>query len=205
MEFLNRKVKRMKKKIFSLGLVVCLFAVVAGSTAAYFTTSETAHNIVTTHKVDIAISETTIVTDENGKIEEVPFGSVTFDNVMPTATVSKIVKVQMPQDSAGAWVRVKIEKNVTLADKTEGNTDYMILDINHDDWLLGTDGWYYYKNPMKAEDATTPIFEEVQFSYRMDNSHQNATANVIITAQAVQTANNGATIWEAQGWPSAEE
>ena len=178
-----------------------MFAVAAGSTAAYFTTSEIVHNVVTTHKVDIAIQETTIVTDENGKTEELPFGEVTFDNVMPTATVSKIVKVQMPQDSAGAWIRVKIEKNVTLVDKTEGNTDYMLIDIE-EGWIQGADGWYYYEKPLAADGITTPIFEEVQFSHAMDNTHQNATANIVITAQAVQTANNGSTVLEAAGWPN---
>lgn len=191
----------MKKKIFSLALVIGLLAIAVGSTAAYFTTSETAHNVITTHKVDIAIQETTVVADENGKIEEVPFGSVSFEHVMPTATVSKIVKVQMPKDSATAWVRVKIEKNVTLADNTAGNTDYMMIDIE-DGWKQGEDGWFYYEKPLKAEDITEPIFEEVQFSHAMGNNHQNATANIVITAQAVQTANNGSTVMEAAGWPN---
>lgn len=191
----------MKRKIFSLALVIGLLAIAVGSTAAYFTTSETAHNVITTHKVDIAIQETTIVADENGKIEEVPFGSVSFEHVMPTATVSKIVKVQMPKDSATAWVRVKIEKNVTLADNTAGNTDYMMIDIE-DGWEQGEDGWYYYEKPLKAEGITEPIFEEVQFSHAMGNNHQNAKANIVITAQAVQTANNGSTVMEAAGWPN---
>ena len=30
-----------------------------------------------------------------------------------------------------------------------------------------------------------------------------ATATVDVTAQAVQTANNGATVMDAQGWPNA--
>lgn len=191
----------MKRKIFSLALVIGLLAIAVGSTAAYFTTSETAHNVITTHKVNIDIQETTIVADENGKIEEVPFGSVSFEHVMPTATVSKIVKVQMPKDSATAWVRVKIEKNVTLADNTAGNTDYILLDIE-DGWEQGEDGWYYYEKPLKAEGITEPIFEKVQFSHAMGNNHQNAKANIVITAQAVQTANNGSTVMEAAGWPN---
>lgn len=193
----------MKKKIFSLALVIGLFAVTAGSTAAFFTASETAHNTITTHKVDIEIQETTIVTDENGLVEELPFGSVTFDSVMPTATVSKIVKVQMPEDSADAWVRVRITKDVILADGTAGNADYILIDTE-DGWIEDEDGWYYYEKPMTSGDITTPLFEEVQFSQAMDNTHQRATANIIITAQAVQTAHNGATVTEAAGWPEAE-
>ena len=193
----------MKKKIFSLALVIGLFAVTAGSTAAFFTASETAHNTITTHKVDIEIQETTIVTDENGLIAELPFGSVTFDSVMPTATVSKIVKVQMPEDSADAWVRVRITKEVTLADGTAGNTDYILIDTMSG-WIAGEDGWYYYEVPMTSGDITTPLFEEVHFSPEMDNAHQRATANITITAQAVQTAHNGESVLEAAGWPQAE-
>ena len=193
----------MKKKIFSLALVIGLFAVTAGSTAAFFTASETAHNTITTHKVDIEIQETTIVTDENGLIAELPFGSVTFDSFMPTATVSKIVKVQMPEDSADAWVRVRMTKEVTLADGTAGNTDYILIDTMSG-WIAGEDGWYYYEVPMTSGDITTPLFEEVHFSQEMDNAHQRATANITITAQAVQTAHNGESVLEAAGWPQAE-
>ena len=190
----------MKQKIFSLALIACLFAVTAGSTAAYFTTSEKATNVITTHNVNIAIQETTIVTDTNGKTEEIPFGLVTFEHVMPTAVVSKIVRVRMPQNSADAWVRVKIDKNVTLADKTEGNAEYILINTN-EGWTQGEDGWYYYKKPLSAEDLSAPVFEEVQFSYAMGNTHQNATANIVVTAQAVQIANNGNSVLEAAGWP----
>ena len=37
----------------------------------------------------------------------------------------------------------------------------------------------------------------------MGNEYQNATATVDVFAQAVQTANNGATVMAAQGWPKA--
>ena len=190
----------MKKKIFSLAFIMCLFAVTVGSTAAYFTASETATNVITTKNVNIDILETTVVTDKNGVTEEVPFGSVSFDQVMPTAVVSKIVRVQMPKDSAEAWVRVKIDKIVTLVDDTAGNEDYMLIDVK-DDWIQGGDGWFYYTEPLNADELTDPIFEEVHFSYEMGNSHQKATAKIIITAQAVHTANNGSSVLEAAGWP----
>ena len=38
----------------------------------------------------------------------------------------------------------------------------------------------------------------------MGNEYQNATATVDVLAQAVQTANNGESVMEAQGWPEAE-
>ena len=36
----------------------------------------------------------------------------------------------------------------------------------------------------------------------MGNEYQNATATVDVYAQAVQTANNGKTALNAQGWPN---
>ena len=41
------------------------------------------------------------------------------------------------------------------------------------------------------------------FKADMGNEYQNATATVDVSAQAVQTANNGATVMDAQGWPNA--
>ena len=37
----------------------------------------------------------------------------------------------------------------------------------------------------------------------MGNEYQGATATVDIVAQAVQTANNGATVEDATGWPTS--
>ena len=39
------------------------------------------------------------------------------------------------------------------------------------------------------------------FNTAMGNEYQNAAATVDVAAQAVQTANNGGSAAEAQGWP----
>ena len=39
----------------------------------------------------------------------------------------------------------------------------------------------------------------------MGNEYQNSVANIVIDAQAVQVANNGADVMEAKGWPESEE
>ena len=51
--------------------------------------------------------------------------------------------------------------------------------------------------------APTCIFTAVTFKPDMGNEYQNATATVDVSAQAVQTANNGDTVMDAKGWPNS--
>ena len=48
-----------------------------------------------------------------------------------------------------------------------------------------------------------PLFTTVTFDAAMGNAYQNSTATVSVRADAVQTANNGAAVLEAAGWPAA--
>ena len=77
----------------------------------------------------------------------------------------------------------------------------ILIDANDAAWTQ-KDGWWYYKAAVNTGETTAPLFEEVVFSGpHMDNKYQNCTVTVDVTAQAVQKANNGATVWEAKGWP----
>jgi len=80
------------------------------------------------------------------------------------------------------------------------------IDFNTDEWTLGEDGWYYCKAVLLAGEETAPLFENVVFDIAaMGNEYQNCTASVNVVAQAVQAANNGAAVEEAQGWPAEAE
>ena len=68
---------------------------------------------------------------------------------------------------------------------------------------MGADGYCYYSRPLKPGQVTEPVFTKVTFNAAMGNEYQNATATVDVAAQAVQTANNGSTVTDAQGWPNA--
>ena len=49
--------------------------------------------------------------------------------------------------------------------------------------------------------STDALFEEVLFATSMGNEYQNCETEILVTAQAVQFVNNGATVEEAAGWP----
>ena len=100
---MKRKLKLTKKKIISLAVVIALFAIAAMGTLAYFTDSDTAHNVITTGKIDITLNDKTI---EAGVMVDFPPKGVI--GVMPTQTVDKIVSVTNSGVN-DAWVRIWID------------------------------------------------------------------------------------------------
>ncbi len=191
----------MKKKILLISaLVLCLSTATAG-TLAYFTDSEKAHNVITTGGVGIEIVEKT----EDGSGVEVDFPKDGVDGVMPGTAVSKIVRVKNTGES-DAWIRVKLDSAVIGADgselpemiaENEPVMDYEILS----GWIDGNDGYYYYEQIVAPEAFTDNLIEHVVFHTGMGNEYQNCTANLIVSAQAVQSDNNGSSVLEANGWP----
>lgn len=183
----------MKRKLLILSaLAICIAMLVTG-TLAYFTAEGKAHNVITTGGVEIAVQEW--ADEEKTK----PFEDLT--GIMPGMTVTKIAEIKNT-GASDAWVRVKVEKNIEL--KGEGTPDAGLVELalNTAYWTE-KDGYYYYTKALKPGEVTAPVFTSVTFNATMGNEYQNATATVDVFAQAVQTANNGATVMDAQGWPKA--
>ena len=183
----------MKKKLLILSLAAICLAITAIGTLAYFTSEGTAHNVITTGGVEIAVQEWA---DED---KQTPFEDL--EGIMPGMTVTKIAEIKNT-GASDAWVRVKVEKNIKLQGEGTSDTGLVELTLNTADWTE-KDGYYYYTKVLKPGEVTAPIFTAVTFKPDMGNEYQNATATVDVTAQAVQTANNGATVMDAQGWPNA--
>ena len=183
----------MKKKLLILSLAAICLAITAIGTLAYFTSEGTAHNVITTGGVEIAVQEWA---DEN---KQTPFEDL--KGIMPGMTVTKIAEIKNT-GASDAWVRVKVEKNIKLQGKGTPDTGLVELTLNTTDWTE-KDGYYYYKEALKPGEVTAPIFTAVTFKPDMGNEYQNATATVDVAAHAVQTANNGDTVMDAKGWPNA--
>lgn len=184
----------MKRKLLLISILVICVAIAAAGTIAYYNAEDTAHNVITTGGVKIALQEWA------DRERETPFENL--DGIMPGKTVTKIAEVKNTGAST-AWVRVRVEKNITLAGVGTSETGLVTLDLNTADWTLGEDGYLYYNNPLAANEVTEPIFTSVYFDEGMGNPYQNATITVDVFAQAVQVANNGESALTAQGWPAA--
>ncbi len=184
---------RTKNKIFALALIAICLALLGYGTYAYYTDSTTTHNIIRSGKVAITLDEWA---DEE---ETIPFPEDTVEGVMPGEDVTKIVEITNQKDSADAWVRILVEKEIILAEgiDEEADLDMIVLDINEDKWELRDDGYYYYKEVLMTGETTEPLFTTVTFHKKMDNRYQGCTVRISVTAEAVQAANNDS----QAGWP----
>jgi len=186
-----------KRKFILVSLVL---AVIAGAgiwgTSAYFVSEEKVHNIITSGGISIDLLEETSAKDENG--DPVPFSDI--ENAMPGETYSKIPKVKNT-DSGDAWVRIKIEKSVRLADglTAEVPEGALLLDLNTENWLE-KDGYYYYSKILKPTETTEPLFTTLTLKKELENEFMDAKFSLDLTAEAVQVANNGSSALTANGW-----
>lgn len=182
----------MKRKLLVISLVVICAAILAAGTLAYFNAEGTAHNVITTGGVKIAVQEWA----DAEKTQ--PFEDL--EGIMPGATVTKIAEVKNT-GASDAWIRVSVTRSIELEGEGEANPELVELTLNEADWTE-KDGFYYYNKALKPGEVTEPIFTAVTFKSDMGNEYQNATATVDIAAQAVQSANNGKNALEAAGWPT---
>lgn len=189
----------MKKKILYIAAIIICLSIIGGGTFAYYTATDTARNVITTGGIDVQVVEQQLA---DGSLQPYPSDRIT---VLPSTTVSKIVSVQSNQQAA--WVRMKY--TVTFFD-SGGNAmshsadelDKLItVEPDNSRWSF-SDGWWYYDTAIASGETASPLFEKVIFSGpNMGNEYQNTTVEIVVTAQAVQQANNGTTPLEALGWP----
>jgi len=194
----------MKKKVLLLAAVAIGIATLASGTLAYFTSEDQVHNVITTDAVDIEIEEW----QETGE-GLVPYPKENPIEVTPGVTVSKIATIKNLE--ASSYIRAKFEVVITREDESimelspETLSSIITLTMNGDDWLRkdGDGEWWYYNAPVKTGESTEAFFTEVVFDGpNMTNEYQNCTVEIIVTAQGVQSANNGNNVIEAAGWQS---
>lgn len=180
-----------KRKIFLLAILVCCAALAAAGTLAYFTAEETAYNVITTGKLAMTLHEETT----GGK----PFPKEGISGVTPGQIVDKVVYVENT-GTVDLYARISLAMSVTGADGKPLPTDVMTLDLNTADWTKQGD-CYYYNKPLAPGEKTAPLFKTVTFAADMGNEYMECTAKINVTAQTVQSRNNGDTVLDAQGWP----
>lgn len=193
----------MKKKVLYIAAVAICLSLITSGTLAYFTTEDTARNVITSGGVDIAIEEWQQTTSGL-----VPYPKDEPIVVMPTATVSKIVAVR--NNDAESFIRARLTVTVLDPDGkvmalTDSQRDAVIhLALNDQDWTQ-KDGWWYYGEAVDTGEVTEPLMTGVSFDGpNMTNEYQNCTITIDVIAQAVQRANNSDDVLEALGWPEAE-
>lgn len=193
------------KKLLTAAASVALVAVVGiGATLAYFTDTDEVSNVVTMGHVDIALSE-----EETGNI---PGDGLTFDNIMPGDVLDKTPQILVYPDSQDAYVRMKMDIEVTGGAITEDDIEElrqsMTEDITGTDtgWYLGADGYYYYNEALSADEEVT-FFDTVTIPSDWKNNTADGSFTIKLTAEAIQAANITPETTSAgmiSGWPEAD-
>lgn len=181
----------MKKKLLVVALAVAFASIAALGSLAYFTSSGSALNVITAGNIKIELFE--------------DFPSEGITGVMPGTETLKKVYVKNTGDN-DAWIRLSvdtlIELNPAYAEPgQDADAGLVGFDVDEENWLY-SDGFYYYKSALPEGESTSPLFTTVKFSPDMGNAYMECTVNVDITAEAVQSANNGNGATEAAGWPA---
>lgn len=167
----------MKKKILALALVVVLaVTAVTGATLAYFTDDDAATNTFTVGNVQIDLTEPKW--DENGS-EDAP-------EVYPGEALAKDPTVT----NTGAnpcFVRVSVEGLDCLGEAGDiiVRTDYVDNKLG-DNWVLHTDGYYYYTKVLAVDETTDALFDQIVIPTGLTNGDGTTEYDIDVTAYAVQ-------------------
>lgn len=189
----------MKRKLAIVFGLIATLAVLSTGTLAYFTTTVTADNVVTAGDMKLEIH------NRNSAGEDFTSEGMI---VMPGDKIDEIVTVENTGNHP-MYLRVKVAKGVNDEALTGTAEDCLKIDIaNPDKWQFKTDeetgeGYYYYEEVLEAGETTLPLFENVEIAgMQVDNKYIGKNFHLKVSAYAVQSENNGATVWEAFGWPA---
>lgn len=177
----------MKKTIMITVLTIACIALAVAGTFALITNEQTTVNVVTMGSV---------------KIEALEVKPQTALKVVPAASSDWKVSAKNT-GSQEAYLRVKINKQITLAQTGSADPAIMQFDIDNTYWEYH-DGFYYYKQPLAAGAESKPLFTKVSFAETAGNLYQQATADAAITIYATQVKNNGSSALNALGWPEEQ-
>ena len=180
----------MKKRI--IALIACIAAalsLLSDTTLAYYSVTDIATNVITSGSISVAVHETT----KDGSA--FPTGGVA---ILPGDTVSKIVRFENT-GTAPLYLRVKLEKGVKGSALSAESC--VSIDLNENNWTY-LDGFYYYNTPLNPGHFTENMFTEVYFDgAAIGNDYIGKIFTLSITPYAVQSAHNGTSVFNAQGWP----
>ena len=194
---------RPKTKTCIATVVAALLLVTVWGSIAYYVTVETAHNVVSTGGVDIALFELTNEYDEHGD----PKYFTDINNAIPGETYSKIPYVEN-LDTGSAWIRSALKVTVTTGDGVVHEIDdwstILTINIDEENWTLNG-GYYYYDAALATGEKTEPMFTSVTIREDLPAEYLSSTITLNIDAEAVQSANNGSSAVEATGWGTGGE
>ena len=207
-----------KRRLLAIAIAVCLIAILACGSLAYFVADASVKNEFYVASYDpnnpddvptaeelfsIAIYET----DENGQKD---YDGLTYAGILPGAELSKDPTI-VNTGEYSAYVRMKVPFDKTDKWTDAGYTDLTdLLDINTTEWVLKTDEtvtdstaktitYVFYKETPLAKDGESTLVESVTIpeSLTVEQFVTLANFNITVAGDAIQSENVGDTVYDA--------
>ncbi|MDO4344318.1 MAG: hypothetical protein Q4C50_05885 [Eubacteriales bacterium] len=123
-------------------------------------------------------------------------------HVDPTQQIKKEVRVKN-EGTVDILVRVSVEKE--FGERSENgefrkddslNTDVIEIDYNHTWWEQRKDGWFYYKDVLRAgETVKEPLMESYTLSSKAGNSYRGKDAQIVVCMESIQAGEAASDLW----------
>ena len=156
--------------------VLLLASVIFGATLAYFNAQQDVTGTITLgNPVNINVTQ-----------GGASVSTLTFDGTaMPGTVYDQPIGISVPAETSDALLRAKLQ----LTD-TEGATTKVNATTNAN-WMVGTDGYHYYKGVAKAGDSIEFV-SKITVPTSLTNEDANKVFTVSIIVEAIQQANEAA-------------
>ncbi len=187
------KRKRINKNRFAVCIVciaVSFMTLITQDTLAYYSVSEISNNVITSGDIALKIVEKSGESEFPAEGVEVKTGDI----------VSKKVSVK---NTGGHpfWLRIKLSNGIS---NEALSADVFEIEFNNEDWIAGSDGYYYYKEKVEPGEETAKLFSQVKIAGSLDNAYNGESAYLTVTAYGVQSEYNDAdSPLNVAGWPDA--
>lgn len=161
------KVKNIKNKIKIIIPIFALFAaIVVGASIAFYSDGAIFSNEFQLYYKEDSFTEDFPVPDPWSPCDESPKTAIaTNHNDNPRYVRMKIDeywRIKNSQTSDDDHTTTDLPLTWTDGD---GTHKYAIINMqNEDDWILGDDGWYYYKVALNKEESTNSLLKSVTFN-----------------------------------------
>ena len=171
----------MKKKLIAMMLCIALLAIaIAGGTLAYFTDNDAKTNTFTVGNVSIVLTEPNWVSTGADEAADVYPGEPLAKDPTVTNDGKNPCFVRVSVTGWDALIKAGLsQNNITY------RTDYVDAALG-ENWVLHTDGYFYYTKVMQPGDVTDALFDQIVIPTDVTNDATGASYNLEVKAFAVQ-------------------
>lgn len=156
----------MKKKVIGISSILIFTILIAvGVSFAHFTSKDSVVNVFNTGNIDIEVDETV---DDSKNIKQ-----VWIENKGPNDCLVRVSIIPRWVDKDG--------------NPTTGDINMIELGFNKsNNWLQGSDGFYYYTHKLESGGTTSNLLETVKVKDNIPDEYKFMTLKIDVKSEAVQ-------------------